>query len=331
MKTIIIAEAGVNHNGNINLAKKLILAAANSGADYVKFQTYETDNMIIPNTKLTGYQKKNIGKNKNQYQMLKKYQLKKSFYKILIQYAKKKRIGFISSPFDIESLKFLKKFNLNFIKIPSGEINNFPLLKEIGKLSKKIILSTGMASISEINEALKILKKFGTKKEKISLLHCHSEYPSNPESLNLRAIVTLRKKFNLKVGYSDHSLGIEASVISISLGAEIIEKHLTLSNKMKGPDHKASMEPEMFSQMVIAIRKAETMLGTGKKIPTNVEIKNKQLVRKSIVAKTKIKKGEKFSEGNITTKRPGTGISPMLFKKILNTKAKKNYQENDLI
>ena len=331
MKIIIIAEAGVNHNGNINLAKKLILAAANSGADYIKFQTYETENLIRPNTKLARYQKENIKIDKTQYQMLKKYQLKKNYYKTLIQYAKKRKIGFISSPFDIESLKFLKKFNLDFIKIPSGEIDNFPLLKEIGKLNKKVILSTGMANINEINNALKILKKFGTKKERISLLHCHSDYPSKPENLNLKAIVTLKKRFNLKVGYSDHSLGIEAPVISTSLGAEIIEKHLTLNNKMKGPDHIASMEPKLFSEMVLAIRKAEKMLGNGKKIPTNIELKNKQFVRKSIVAKTKIKKGEQFSIANITTKRPGTGKSPMLFERILKTRAKKNYQEDDFI
>ena len=244
---------------------------------------------------------------------------------------KKKNIKFISSPFDIESLKFLKKFNLDLIKIPSGEINNFPLIKEIGKLNKKVILSTGMASINEINDALKILKKFGTKKEKMSLLHCHSDYPSKPESLNLKAIVTLKKRFNLKVGYSDHSLGIEAPIISISLGAEIIEKHLTLNNKMEGPDHVASMEPKLFSEMVIAIRKAEKMLGNGKKIPTNIELINKKLVRKSIVAKAKIKKGERFSIKNITTKRPGTGKSPMSFEKVLSTKAKKNYQVDDFI
>jgi len=331
-RTKIIAEAGVNHNGKLDLAKRLIRAAAKAGADYIKFQTFEPDQMIKKNTKLAKYQKINLNKKSfTQYKMLKKYQLKKSFYKILISYAKKNGIGFISSPFDIESLIFLKRFNLDYIKIPSGEINNLPLLKEIGKLNKKIILSTGMANIDEINDTIKILRKFGTNKEKISLLHCHSDYPSRPENLNLNSIVTLKKRFNLKVGYSDHSLGIEAAIISTTLGAEIIEKHITLNNKMEGPDHIASIEPKLFSTMVLAIRKTERMLGNGKKIPTYIENKNKQLVRKSIVAKTKIKVGEKFSPKNITTKRPGTGKSPMLFEKILNTRAKKTYQEDDFI
>ncbi len=330
-RTIIVAEVGVNHNGKLNIAKRLIFEAAKAGADYVKFQTFDPDQMIKKNTKLANYQKINLKKNFTQYKMLKKYNLKKDYYKLLISYAKSRGIGFMSSPFDIESLNFLKRLNLNYVKIPSGEINNYPLIKEIGKLRKKIILSTGMANIDEINAAIKILKKYGTPKGKITILHCHSDYPSKPENLNLNAILTLKKRFNLKVGYSDHSVGIEASIASVTLGAKLIEKHLTLSNKMSGPDHLASIEPKLFNKMVQAIRKTEKMLGNGKKIPTSIENKNKKLVRKSIVAKTLIKKGEKFSEKNITTKRPGTGRSPMFYEKILKTKAKKTYQRDDFI
>ena len=331
MKIIIIAEAGINHNGNLNLAKKLILGASKAGADYIKFQTYEPENMIKPNTKLADYQKMNNKKERSQYEMLKKYQLKKNYYEKLIKYSKLKKIKFLSSPFDIESIKFLKKFNLEFIKIPSGEINNYPYLKFLGKLNKKIILSTGMSNLKEVSDAIKILIRFGTKKNKISLLHCHSDYPSEPQNLNLRAIMTLKKKFNLRVGYSDHSIGVEASIASIALGATIIEKHLTLNRKMIGPDHKASMEPKNFEKMVLAIRNAEKMLGNGKKIPTQKELKNQKLVRKSIVAKLNISKGDKFSEKNITTKRPGTGISPMKYEIFLKKFAKKKYLKNDYI
>jgi N,N'-diacetyllegionaminate synthase len=331
MKTIIIAEAGINHNGNLKLAKKLILVASKAGADYIKFQTYEPENMIKPNTKLADYQKMNNEKERSQYEMLKKYQLKKNYYEKLIKYSKLKKIKFLSSPFDIESIKFLKKFNLEFIKIPSGEINNYPYLKFLGKLNKKIILSTGMSNLKEVSDAIKILIRFGTKKNKISLLHCHSDYPSEPQNLNLRAIMTLKKKFNLRVGYSDHSIGVEASIASIALGATIIEKHLTLNRKMIGPDHKASMEPKNFEKMVLAIRNAEKMLGNGKKIPTQKELKNQKLVRKSIVAKFNISKGDKFSEKNITTKRPGIGISPMKYEIFLKKFAKKKYLKNDYI
>ena len=273
----------------------------------------------------------NNEKERSQYEMLKKYQLKKNYYEKLIKYSKLKKIKFLSSPFDIESIKFLKKFNLEFIKIPSGEINNYPYLKFLGKLNKKIILSTGMSNLKEVSDAIKILIRFGTKKNKISLLHCHSDYPSEPQNLNLRAIMTLKKKFNLRVGYSDHSIGVEASIASIALGATIIEKHLTLNRKMIGPDHKASMEPKNFEKMVLAIRNAEKMLGNGKKIPTQKELKNQKLVRKSIVAKFNISKGDKFSEKNITTKRPGIGISPMKYEIFLKKFAKKKYLKNDYI
>ena len=249
----------------------------------------------------------------------------------LIKFSKKKKIKFLSSPFDIHSIKFLQKLKLNLFKIPSGEITNYPYLRKLGKLKKKIILSTGMSDLKEIETAITILRKFGTKKNNISLLHCHSDYPSQPKNLNLKAIQTIKEKFKLKVGYSDHSEGIEAAIVSVALGAKIIEKHLTLNRKMKGPDHLASIEPKTFRSMVKAIRTTEKMLGDGKKIPTKKEIKIRNLVRKSIVSNKNIIKGEKFTEKNITTKRPGTGKSAILFNKILNTKSKKNYKNNNLI
>ena len=331
MNTIIIAEAGVNHNGKISLAKKLISAAANAGANYVKFQTYKTENIVVQNSKLANYQKENIKKFKTQFKMLKKYELKKTDYKLLIDYAKSKNIKFLSSPFDIESIFFLNRFNLDYIKIPSGEIDNLPYLKELGRLNKKIILSTGMSNLYEVDIAIRTLNKYGTKKKNISVLHCHSAYPSNISDLNLNVIYTLKKKFNLKVGFSDHSDNIYAPVIAVALGAQIIEKHLTLNNSMSGPDHKASIEPNKFKNMVNLIRATEIMLGSKKKIPTKNELINKQFVRKSLVAKIDIKKGEKFSTMNLTTKRPGTGISPMKFNSYINKRAKKNYSKDDLI
>lgn len=331
MRTIIIAEAGINHNGKINLAKKLIKAAASSGADYIKFQTYNTEKMIVPNAKLAFYQKNNITETKTQFEMLKKYELRKDFYKVLINYAKINKIKFLSSPFDEESITLLNKYNLDFIKIPSGEIDNFPYLRNLGKLKKKIILSTGMSTLKEINLAIKTLTKYGTKMRDISLLHCHSAYPSNLSNLNLNAIKFLRKKFKLRVGFSDHSTSINVPSIAVALGAEIIEKHLTLNNKMSGPDHKASVNPKNFKSMVNLIRQTEKTLGSGKKIPSRNELKNKPFARKSLVANADIKKGELFSEKNLTTKRPGLGISPMKFNYYLNKKAKKNYSKDDLI
>ncbi len=331
MKTIIIAEAGVNHNGKISLAKKLISAAAKAGANYIKFQTYKTENIIVQGSKLANYQKKNIKKFKTQFEMLKKYELNRSDYKSLISYAKSKRIKFLSSPFDIESIFFLNKFDLDYIKIPSGEIDNLPYLKELGKLDKKIILSTGISDLNEVEVAIKTLNKYGTNKKNIAILHCHSAYPSNLSDLNLKVIGTLKKKFNLKVGFSDHSNNIYVPAIAVALGAQIIEKHLTLSNKMSGPDHKASIEPNNFKKMVNLIRSTEIMLGSKKKIPTKNELINKKFVRKSLVAKIDIKKGEKFSIRNLTTKRPGTGISPMKFNSLIKKKAKKNYVKDDLI
>ena len=330
-KTIIIAEAGVNHNGSLSLAKKLIKAASRAGADYVKFQTYDVDSMIRKNTKLTIYQKKNLKKNLTQYEILKKYKLRNNWYRSLILYSKKNNIKLISSPFDIKSIQLIKKFNFDYIKIPSGEINNLPYLKVLAKQKKKLILSTGMSTLSEVKNAISILRSKGLKNNNLYVLHCHSDYPSKPENLNLKAIGLLERKIGLNVGYSDHSAGIEAPIIAVAYGAKIIEKHITLNKNYYGPDHRASLEPQEFKTMVDSIRITEKMIGTGLKKPSKIELKNRKLVRKSIVAFKDIKKGEKFSTNNITTKRPAYGKSPMLYDLYLEKKAKKNYFKDDFI
>jgi len=326
-KTIIIAEAGVNHNGNINVAKKLIDAASKAGADYVKFQTFDVDHLILQNTKTAIYQKRNLKSNISQYLMLKKYQLPENSYKEIIKYSTKKKIKFLSTAFDLKSLNFLNKFKLDFIKIPSGEITNYPLLKKISKLKKKILLSTGMATIKEIKQALKVL---GKRKNDIIILHCTSDYPAYLNDLNLNFIKTL-KKLGYQVGYSDHSSSIITPSIAVSLGCRVIEKHFTLSKRLKGPDHKASLEPLELSKMVNFVRDTEKMLGIKDKIITKGEKKTKLLVRKSLVANVNIKKGEIFSEKNITTKRPGTGLSPFKIKKFLGKKSFKNFKKDQFI
>jgi N,N'-diacetyllegionaminate synthase len=326
-RTIVIAEAGVNHNGDINIAKKLIDIASKSGADYVKFQTFDVDHLILKNTRTATYQKRNLKSNISQYLMLKKYQLAENNYKELINFSKKKKIKFLSTAFDFKSLNFLKKFKLDYIKIPSGEITNLPFLKEIAKLNKKILLSTGMASVREIKQALRVL---GSKKKNITIMHCTSDYPANLNDLNLNFIKEL-KKFGYQVGYSDHSSSIITPSIAVSLGSKVIEKHFTLSKKFKGPDHKASLEPQELIKMIRLIRDTEKMLGTKNKIITSSEKKTKLLVRKSLVARIDIKKGEIFNTKNITTKRPGTGISPFKIKKFLGKKSPKNFSKDQLI
>ena len=327
MKTIIIAEAGVNHNGKIKIAKKLVDAAAFAKADYVKFQTYDVDSLILKNAKSADYQKKNLGSNISQYKMLKNYQLSKKNQIELKRYAEKKKIKFLSSVFDIKSLKFLKKLNLDFIKIPSGEITNYPLLKEISNLKTKIILSTGMANFNEIKAALKVLKN---KKKKITILHCSSDYPAELKNLNLAFLKKL-KLLGYNIGYSDHSKSILTPSIAVALGCKVIEKHFTLSRKLKGPDHKASLEPNELLGMIKFIKQTELMLGSQKKTITLSEEKTKKLVRKSLVALTKISKGEKFTIKNLTTKRPGNGISPFLIKKILGKKSPITYLKDQQI
>lgn len=326
-KTIIIAEAGVNHNGKINVAKKLIDLASKAGADYVKFQTFDVNKLILKNAKTAEYQRKNLKNNISQYSMLQKYQLSYKNHETLVNYSKSRNIKFLSTPFDETSLELLNKFNLDFIKIPSGEITNYPLLKKISKLNKKILLSTGMASMREIKQALKVLKR---KKKGITILHCTSDYPAELKDLNLNFLHKL-KKLGYDIGYSDHSSSIITPSIAVSLGCKIIEKHFTLSKKMKGPDHKASLEPKELKKMVNYVRQTEKILGINKKKITRSEKKTKLLVRKSLVALKNISKGEKFTYNNIATKRPGTGISPFKIINFVGKKSKKNFKKDEMI
>jgi len=330
-RTIIIAEIGVNHNGSLNIAKQLIDKASEAGADYVKFQTFNSKSIVTSSAKQADYQIKNTGKEESQFNMLKKLELSEIMHLKLINYVKKKKTKFLSSPFDLESIELLKNFGLETIKIPSGEITNLPYLKEIGKLNKKIILSTGMSNINEIRNALNVLIKSGTKKKNIIVLHANTQYPTPMEDVNLRAMVTIGKKLGVNFGYSDHTLGIEVDIAAVAMGASCIEKHFTLDRNMKGPDHKASIEPNQFKAMVTAIRNIELALGSSTKRITESEKQNINIVRKSIVAKTKIKKGEIFTKKNLTAKRPGGGISPMRWDSIIGKKAMKNYNEDELI
>ena len=331
MSVFIIAEAGVNHNGSLNLAKKLVDEACFAGADAVKFQTFKATNLATKNSQKAVYQKTTTSKEETQFDMLKKLELNKKEHEELISYCDKKKIIFLSSPFDLESIDLLNDLGLKMFKIPSGEITNLPYLKYIGKLNKKIILSTGMSNMDEVQNALDILINSGTKKNDIIVLHANTEYPTPMKDVNLRAMVSIGKELDIKFGYSDHTLGIEVDIAAVAMGATCIEKHFTLDKNMKGPDHKASLEPDQLKQMVRAIRNIEIALGDGVKKPSQSEIPNIDIVRKSIVAKTTIKKGDVLNENNLTIKRPGRGLSPMCWDKIINTKAKKDYQEDELI
>jgi N,N'-diacetyllegionaminate synthase len=330
-KTIIIAEAGVNHNGRIKLAKKMIVEASKSGADYIKFQLFSASEIATKNSSKALYAKQNYNKNISHFNMLKKFEFSFQEFVMLKNYCKKNKIKFLLSPFSIEDIKKIKKLNLKVVKLPSGEINNLPYLEFIGKLKKEIILSTGMSTLKEISSALNILINFGTKKKNISLLQCNTEYPTPFKDVNLLAIKELRKKFNLNVGYSDHTVGIEASIAAVAIGARIIEKHVTLNKTFIGPDHKASINFNEFSIMVNAIRNIEKSLGDGKKKITQSEKKNLNPIRKSIVAIKNIKKNETFDLKNISIKRPGNGISPMSWYKIIGQQAKRKYKKDDLI
>ena len=330
-KTFIIAEAGVNHNGSLKIAKKLVNAAKKSGADYIKFQTFNPKSMTTPQSNIAPYQKKiKLGETK-QLRMLQKLSLSKDDFSKLYLYCKKKKIKFLSSPFDLESIKFLKdKIKMDYYKIPSGEITNYPYLKYLGKLNKKILLSTGMAELSEINFAVKTLVKNGTKRNNITILHCISDYPTQIENVNLNFFYTL-KKISKNVGFSDHTLGTQSAVLAVALKVNIIEKHFTLNKKMKGPDHSMSLNVNEFKNFVKCIKDTELILGKDKKILTKGEKILKKFARKSLIAKTNIKKNEKFSELNLTTKRPGDGKSPILWDSILGKKAKKNYKKDEKI
>ena len=330
-KVFIIAEAGVNHNGSIKLAKKLIDVACECGADAVKFQTFKAENLATKYAPKANYQKYTTSKIDSQYEMLKKLELNESMHLELIKYCKKKNILFLSSPFDNQSIDLLEKLGLEILKIPSGELTNHFYLKHIGKLNKKIILSTGMANTYEISKALKILISYGTKKKNITILHANTEYPTPMTDVNLKAMVSIGKKFKINYGYSDHTIGTEVSIAAVALGAKCIEKHFTLNSNMKGPDHKASIEPKELKYMIKAIRNIEASLGDALKKPSKSEIRNMSVVRKSIVASKNIKKGEIFSELNLTAKRPGNGLSPFSLNKVLGKKSKRNFKKDQQI
>ncbi len=327
-RTLIIDEAGVNHNGSLKMAKELVDVAKECGADIVKFQTAKLDSLVSKSAQMAEYQKKNIGVEESQKEMLGKLLLSFEEFVELADYCKKVGIIFLSTPFDIESIHFLNDMQ-DIWKVPSGEITNYPYLVEIAKTGKKVIISTGMAEIEEIKAAVDVLKNNGTRD--ITILHRTTEYPAPIKDINLNVMKMLKDTFGFPVGYSDHTSGIEIDLAAVALGAEVIEKHFTLDRNLPGPDHKASIEPAELKAMVEGIRKVELALGLDVKHPSKTEIKNRAVARKSIVAKTAIKAGEYLTESNITTKRPGTGINPMRWNEVLGTKAIRDFEEDELI
>ena len=328
---LIIAEAGVNHNGCLDTAKKLIDVAAKSGADVVKFQTFKSDDLTTNNAPLAEYQLKNSPELINQKTLLQKLELNENSHKILKDYSIKAGIEFLSTGFTLESIDLLSKIGLDRWKVPSGEINNVPLLRKIATKNQPVIISSGMANLGEIEFALKVLCENKLDKENISVLHCNTAYPTPMEDANLNAIITIKNCFNVNVGFSDHTSGIEASIAAVAIGAKIIEKHITLDKNMAGPDHRASIEPDELNELVNCIRNIEKALGNGIKIPSESEVRNIKVARKSIVASKFIKKGETYTNENLSIKRPGTGLPPTMYDLLLGTTSRKDYQPNELI
>ena len=327
--TFIIAEAGVNHNGSFELAKQLVDKAVWAEADCIKFQTFNSKNLVSKNAQKAEYQKKTTDSSESQLDMLKKLELSKEQFVELRDYCNQKGIMFLSTPFDLESIEFLASIGVKIWKIPSGEITNYPFLRAIGKRKESVIMSTGMCTLDEVRDAIGVLKTFGT--SDITLLHCTTEYPAPYDSVNLNAMLTLQNEFGFNVGYSDHTNGIEVPVAAVAMGASVIEKHFTLDKNMEGPDHKASLEPDELKLMVQSIRNVELALGDGTKRPSDAEKKNIAIARKSIVAACDIKKGEMFTEENLTAKRPGNGISPMKWNYVIGKSAKRDFSEDELI
>lgn len=325
----IIAEAGVNHNGDIKLAKKMVDVAKQAGVDYIKFQTFSPEKLVSKYAQKAKYQKENTNSDESQLKMLQKVALSKSEFKQLKEYCSEVGIGFISTPFDNDSINFLEEFDMDFWKIPSGEITNLPYLEKIANTGRKVIMSTGMCEVEEILNAISVLENNGT--NDIVLLHCNTQYPTPYEDVNLKAMYAIEKATGKPVGYSDHTQGIEVPIAAVAMGAVVIEKHFTLDKGMDGPDHKASLEPDELTQMVSSIRKIEKALGDGKKEPSESEKENINVARKSIVASKTIKKGTVFSEDNITVKRPGNGISPMRWYDVIGQTAMRDYEEDEMI
>lgn len=331
-KVLIIAEAGVNHNGDINLAKKLIDVAADAGVDYVKFQTFKAEKLVSKSAKKAEYQEKNMGDgDDSQFTMLKKLELDEDAHHLLIDYCKTKGVRFLSTAFDLDSIDLLTTLGIDLFKIPSGEITNYPYLKKIGATGKSIIVSTGMSDLNEIKDAVLLLKESGAKDKDITVLHCNTEYPTPMQDVNLKAMQTIESELNVPVGYSDHTLGIEVPIAAVALGAVCIEKHFTLDRTMAGPDHKASLEPAELKAMVSAIRNIEAALGDGLKHASVSEMKNKDIARKSIhIAKT-LPSGHILDESDLIMKRPGNGISPMELPKIIGLKVKRDLEEDSML
>jgi len=325
-KVIIIAEAGVNHNGILENALKLVDVAKVAGADYVKFQSFKTEKLVSKFALKAEYQKQTTDADETQFDMIKKLELSDSDHQVIIEYCKKVGIGFMSSPFDKDGISYLDSLGVDFFKIPSGELTNLPYLRELKKFNKKIILSTGMASLAEVKAALSVLEGL-----EVIVLHCNTEYPTPMKDVNLNAMLTIKNECGVDVGYSDHTLGIEVPIAAVAMGAKVIEKHFTLDKTMEGPDHRASLDPTELKKMVQGIRNIEAALGNGIKAPSESEMKNIAIARKSIVANRDIKEGETFSSDNITTKRPADGLSPMLWDQVVGSKAKKNFKEDELI
>ena len=331
MSVFIIAEAGVNHNGSIGNAYRLIDVAVESGANAVKFQTFRAESLVSKSAKKADYQKQTTNELESQFEMIKKLELDVDAHKKLIKYCNEKGIMFLSTPFDHDSINLLNELDLKIFKIPSGEITNLPYLRHIGSLAKQVILSTGMSTLKEVGDALTILVDAGTKKENITVLHANTMYPTPMEDVNLNAMQTMRQEFNVAVGYSDHTLGIEVDIAAVTMGASIIEKHFTLDKTMKGPDHKASLDPAELKAMVTSIRNVENALGDGIKLPSRSEQPNMVVARKSILASQVIKKGDTLTEENIVIKRPGNGMSPMKWDEVVGSVAIKDYQVDEII
>lgn len=330
-RTLIIAEAGVNHNGNIELAKKLIDIAADAGADLVKFQTFSAERLATKKASKAEYQNQTTDKSESQLDMLKQLELSYEMHEELIAYCEKCGIGFFSTGFDIKSVELLVELGLKLFKIPSGEITNLPYLRHIAGYNMPVIISTGMATLDEIEAALEVLMQKGVRREQITVLHCNTEYPTPMCDVNLKAMISIGKTFGVNIGYSDHTQGIEVAIAAVALGAIVIEKHFTLDRKLPGPDQNASLEPDELKAMVNSIRNIEQALGNGVKSPTPSELKNKIIARKSLVAASNICKGEVFTEVNITAKRPGNGVSPMQWDNVLGRIATRDFMVDELI
>jgi N,N'-diacetyllegionaminate synthase len=328
---LIIAEAGVSHNGDITMAKRLIDVAADSGADFVKFQTFKAEALVTASAEKAAYQKSITDMVESQFQMLRKLELDRSAHEELIEYCDMKGIRFLSTAFDHDSIDLLAELDISLYKIPSGEITNLPYLRHVGRMGKPVIMSTGMATMEEVRAAMKVLLEAGLSKKDLTILHCNTEYPTPLEDVNLTAMLAIRDELGVKVGYSDHTVGIEIPVAATALGACVIEKHFTLDRTLPGPDHAASLEPEELKHMVSAIRKIEKAMGDGIKKPSPSEEKNLPVVRKSIVAGRPIRKGELFTEENLMVKRPGRGLSPMEWDRMIGKEADREYQKDDFI